>query len=52
MDIQAPGHGDNESEGNRELLWIWQVTQGAQTEATSALEQSEPLSSEDLNDCK
>jgi len=51
-DIRAPGRGDNESEGNRELSWIWRVTQGAQTEATSALERSEPLSSEDLNDCK
>jgi len=51
-DIRAPGRGNNESEGHRELSWIWRVTQGAQTEATSALEQSEPLSSEDLNDCK
>jgi len=51
-DIQAPGHGDNELEGNQELSWIWWVTQVAQMEAASALERSEPLSSEDLSDCK
>lgn len=51
-DIRAPGRADNESEGNRELSWIWRVTQHAQIEGTSALRPSDPLSSEELRDCK
>jgi hypothetical protein len=51
-DIQAPGHSDNESEGNRELSWIWRVTQHVEMEGASALRPSDPLSSEELRDCK
>jgi hypothetical protein len=51
-DAQMPGHSDDESEGNRELSWIWRVTQRTQTEGNSALELSEPPSEEELSDCK
>ncbi len=47
-----PGRGDDESEGNRELSWIWRVTQRTQVEGNSALESSEPPSEEELSDCK
>ena len=48
-----PGRGDDESEGNREISWIWRVSQQTQMEeGNSALEPSEPPSEEELNDCK
>jgi len=51
-DTRVPGRGDDESEGNRELSWIWRVTQQTQMDSNSALEQSEPPSEEELSDCK
>jgi hypothetical protein len=51
-DAQVPGRGDDESEGNRELSWIWRVAQRTQMEGNSALESSEPPSEEELSDCK
>ena len=51
-DAQVPGRGDDESEGNQELSWIWWVTQQTQMDRNSALEQSEPPSEEELSDCK
>jgi len=48
----VPGRADNESEGNRELSWIWQVTQQTQTEGSSALDPPESPSKEELSDCK
>jgi len=51
-DARVPGRGDDESKGNRELSWIWRVTQQTQMDRNSALEQSEPPSEEELSDCK
>ena len=50
-DIRAPGRGDDESEGNREVSWIWRVTQHTEMGGTSSLRPSDPLSSEELRDC-
>jgi len=51
-DAQVPGRADNESEGNRELSWIWRVTQQTQMEGNSALDPPESPSKEELSDCK
>ena len=52
-DAQVPGRGDDESEGNREISWIWRVSQQNQMEdGNLALEPPEPPSEEELNDCK
>ena len=51
-DAQAPGRHDDESEGNRELSWIWRVIQPTQMESNLELEPSDPLSKEELNNCK
>jgi len=46
------GCADNKSEGNRELSWIWWVTQQTQTEGSSALDPPESPSKEELSDYK
>ena len=48
-DIWAPGCGDDESEGFREVSWVWRVTQ---LEHVSLLEQLGPLSDEELDSCE
>ncbi len=50
-DIRPPGRGDDQSEGFRELSWIWLVTRryGGQV---SSLEQSGPLTGEELDSCE
>jgi hypothetical protein len=51
-DIRAPGRGDDESEGFRELSWIWRVTRRYGLGQGSSLEQSGPLTDEELNGCE
>lgn len=51
-DVRAPGRADDESEGNRELSWVWRVTPQAGMEGTSALELSEPLRGNELDNSK
>ena len=51
-DIQAPGRGDDESEGFREVPWIWVVTRRYVPEHVSLLEQLGPLSDEELDGCE
>jgi hypothetical protein len=51
-DIRGPGRGDDESEGFRELSWIWRVTRRYGLGQGSSLEQSGPLTDEELNGCE
>jgi hypothetical protein len=52
-DIRAPGRGDNESEGFREISWIWLLGRRRVPEHVSSLEHLEsPLSNEELDDCE
>lgn len=53
-DIRAPGRGDNESEGNRQLSWIWLVARRCGLGPVSSMQQPGPssLSDEELDDCK
>jgi hypothetical protein len=48
-DIRAPGRREDESEGFREVSWIWLVTRRG-SEQASFQEQSGPLSKEELDD--
>jgi hypothetical protein len=48
-DIRAPGCGDDESEGFREVPWIWRRYV---PEHISSLEQLGPLSDKELDDCE
>src|SRR5258708_1633487 len=51
-DIQGPGHSEDESEGFRELSWIWQVTRQYGLQQGSSLEQPGPLTDEELDGCE
>ena len=51
-DVRPPGRAGDESEGNRELSWIWLVTPQARMEGASALELSEPLRDNELDNSK
>ena len=51
-DIRAPGRGDDTSEGFREVSWIWLVARPRVSENVSSLDQSGPLSGEELDDCE
>ena len=51
-DIWAPGRGDDESEGFREVSWIWQVMRRCVPEQVPSLEQLGSLSEEELDDCE
>ena len=53
-DIRPPGRRDGESEGSREVPWIWMVTRRCGQEQASSQEQSGPPSDEELNanDCE
>ena len=51
-DVRAPGRADGESEGNRELSWIWRVTPQAGMEGASAIQLSDPLRGNELDNSK
>lgn len=51
-DVRAPGRSDNESEGFREVSWIWMVTRQRRPGQDSSLRQSGPLSDEELDGCE
>jgi hypothetical protein len=54
--IRAPGRIDDESEGFREVPWIWRVTRQYVPERVSSgdssLEQLAPLSDKELDNCE
>ena len=50
--VRAPGRGDDESEGFREHSWIWLAKRPHVQEQVSSLEQSGPLSGEELDNCE
>jgi len=51
-DVRAPGRSEDESEGNREVSWIWRVPRRVKMGSASLLEPLEPLSNEELRDCE
>jgi hypothetical protein len=51
-DIQVPGHVDDESEGMRELSWIWRIARRSGLEGITSVKELDPLSNEDLNECR
>lgn len=51
-DIRAPGRGDGESEGFREVPWIWVVTQQYMPGHVSSPEELRPLSDKELDSCE
>src|SRR6267154_1166420 len=51
-DVRAPGRHNNESKGFCEVSWIWLDTQQNRLGQVSSPEQLEPLSDEELDDCK
>jgi hypothetical protein len=48
--IRPPGRREDESEGSREVPWIWLVMRRCGLEQASSQEQSGPLSEEELDD--
>jgi len=51
-DIRAPGRRENESEGFRNVSWIWLDTRRNRFGQVSSPEQLGPLSDEELDDCE
>ena len=51
-DIRAPGRGDGESEGFRQISWIWLVARRCGPGQVSSTQQPGPLSDKELDDCK
>lgn len=51
-DIRTPGRGEDESEGFREVPWIWRGTRQNVPQHDSSLEQIRPLSDEEFDDCE
>jgi hypothetical protein len=52
QDIRAPGRGDGESEGFREVPWIWKVMRRNKPEQVSSPGELGPLSEEELDSCE
>jgi hypothetical protein len=51
-DVRAPGRRENESEGRRELSWIWLDARRLRLGQVSPSERLEPLSDEELDGCE
>jgi hypothetical protein len=51
-DIRPPGRGDGESEGSREVPWIWRTMPRPVREQASSVEQLESWSDEELDSCE
>jgi hypothetical protein len=51
-DIRPPGRKDDESEGYREVPWIWRVTQQLVQENVPSPEQIGSMSKEELDSCE
>jgi hypothetical protein len=51
-DVRAPGRRDDESEGSRQVSWIWLVARRCGLGQVSSPKQPGPLSDKEVDECK
>ena len=51
-DVRAPRRHDDEYEGTRELSWIWRIACRSGLDGINSVEELDPMSNEELDDCE